>query len=230
MATRAQQAHRTKSVVSRRQTREEKRQSRTHASPKKRDTSASNFLHLLIPDREWAPIPFTDADVEPSQLPEALDKAVHAMAEWGVLVEASRASGIGRSRLYKYMRADAVFKARMIDARKNNNERIEREMRARGMLPKGELAAIFVMKHNIPRYREIQRVELTGKNGGPVAYADAKQELLRRLESIALKGQAVDAVVVGEKPRLIRGGSDNAEGVQVKKVDKGAGFKVQSRK
>ena len=82
----------------------------------------------------------------------------------------------------------------------------------------------------IPRYREIQRVELTGKGGGPVAYTEAKQELLRRLESIALKGQAVDAVVVGEKPRLLKGGSDNAEGVSIKKVDKGQGFKIQSKK
>lgn len=203
---------------------------RTRNQKTKGNLSGALDLLYRAPDHDWGPIPFTDADVPEDARAAAMDRAVQAMTEWGVVVEASRASGIGRWTLYKYMRNDPVFRKRMMDARRNNDERIEREMRRRGQLPKGELAAIFVMKHNIPRYREIQRVELTGKGGGPVAYADAKQELLRRLESIALKGQAVDAVVVGERPKLLRGGSGDGEEINIKKIDKGKGFQVKSRK
>jgi hypothetical protein len=206
------------------------RQTHTRMSSKK-PLSIDDVLWLATPDREWEPIPFADADVEPGKpLELAKAKAVEAMTEWGVLVEASRASGIGRNRLIAHMRTDPLFKERMRAAVKNNNERIEREMRRRGMLAKGELAGIFVMKHNIPKYREVQRVELTGKGGGPVGYVDMKAELLKKLESLALKSRQGDAVAVGEKPRigLLKGGSDG-EARKIRKAEQG-GYEVKSRK
>lgn len=202
--------------------------SNTHTSPKKPAASNEEYLWLITPDRNWEPIPFADADVPPGKLEHAKKLAIDAMAEWGVYVEASRASRIGRNKLQEYMRADPAFKLRMRGAKKNNDERIEREMRRRAQLPKGELAAIFVMKHNIRRYREVQRLELTGAGGGPVTYADIKSELLKRVEQIALK-QSQGAVAVGERerPRLLKGSGD-AE-VHWKKEER-EGFQAKSRK
>jgi hypothetical protein len=190
-------------------------------------------MFLWVPDRDWEPVPFADADVSARELPRAKELAIKAFSEWGVLVEASRASRIGRDKLHEYMRQDPVFNRRMKVARRNCIERVEREMIRRGMIAKGELAAIFTLKHNKSRYREIQRVELTGRNGAPVAYVDAKAELLKRLEGLAIKSQAVEAQVVGDRrPRLISGGSDaqEASGVQVKKIDSGKAWGAKSRK
>lgn len=184
-----------------------------------------------VRDAEWRKVPFADATVPEKDVPEAQAKAVEAMTEWGVLVEASRESGIGRYVLYQMMKHDPAFRLRMQHAKRNCMERIEREMIRRGQLKGGDLAGIFVTKHNIPRYREVQRVELTGKGGGPVGYVDVKGELLKRLESLATKRQASETpIAVGEKPRigLLKGGSD-AESRKVRKAETG-GFEVKSRK
>lgn len=183
---------------------------------------------IPFPDADWPAIPFADADVAAGQLAEAKDKAVRAMQEWGVMVEASRESGIGRDSLRRHMKNDPVFRRRMQVALQNNNERIEREMRKRGQLKSGELAAIFVMKHNIKKYREIQRVELTGKGGGPVGYVDAKAELLKRIEAMVIKSREPDAVAVGGKPKLLKGGSSGK--VEIRKIDQGKGWNAQSKK
>lgn len=146
-----------------------------------------------------------------------------------MLVESSRESGLGRWVLQRLMKSDDEFRLRMVTAKRNCMERIEREMIRRGQIKGGDLAAIFVTKHNIPKYREINRVELTGKGGGPVATVDMKAELLKRIEAIALK-QNASQIAVGEKgPRLLKGGSD-AEGVKgVRKVES-QGFEIKSKK
>jgi len=132
------------------------------------------------------------------------------------------------------MRNDAAFRKRMRGAQKNCIERIEREMIRRAQLKGGELAGIYITKHNILKYREIQRVELTGKGGAPVAYIDAKAELLKRLEEIVRKQKASDEVMVvggGRGPRLLKGGGSEGKGeIEVRKVDKGKGWSAQSRK
>jgi hypothetical protein len=196
----------------------------------KKDKAVSEVIFSApVRDADWKPLPFGDATVPDRELPAAKDRAVHAMGEWGVLVESSRESGLGRWVLQRLMKSDETFRLRMVHAKRNCMERIEREMIRRGQLKGGDLAGIFVTKHNIPKYREVQRVELTGKGGGPVGYVDMKAELLKRIESIALK-QNAGQIAVGEKgPRLLKGGSD-AEGVKgVRKVES-QGYEIKSRK
>jgi len=232
MATPQAKAHNNARQSQRRRSREKPSVVGDHTRARLQKTKSMQdhiFHSVPVRDEDWSEIPLADADVSDAELESAKEKAIHAMTEWGVLVESSRASGIGRHTLYRMMKADPVFRLRMTAARKNNDERIEREMRRRGQIKGGELAAIFVMKHNIKRYREIQRVELTGKGGAPVAYIDAKAELLKRLEALALKSKGTEAIAVGEKPRLLKGGSDG-EGVEVKRVSKGEGWKAQSKR
>jgi len=185
------------------------------------DDQRKLFVDVPVRDAEWEPFPYADATVPDAALEEAKHKAIEAMGEWGVLSESSRRSGLGRYTLTKMLRDDPLFRLRMSAAKKNCIERLEREMIRRGQLKGGELAAIYVTKHNIKKYREIQRVELTGRNGAPVAYVDAKAELLKRLEEIVRKQKPeAEAIVVGEKPKLIKGGSDEGQ-VQVKKIKQG---------
>jgi hypothetical protein len=95
---------------------------------------------------------------------------------------------------------------------------LETAMIARGMQPRGDLAGIFITKHNRKRYLEVQRVELTGRDGAPVTYLDAKEELLRRIAAVEQRGAIpVEAVAGSHRPQLL-GGSD-AEKVQIHKVD-----------
>jgi len=185
-------------------------------------------LSIPAPDETWEEVPFADATLPEKEIPAAKSRAVKAMFSWGVLVESSRASRLGRYTLNKLMKADPEFRSRMSGAKRNCMERVEREMIRRGMLSRGELAAIYITKHNIPKYQEIQRVELTGKNGAPVAYVDAKAELLRRLEAIALKASESQRQVVGGKPQLVKGSEGLIE-VGVRK-SKREGFGVRSRK
>ena len=234
MATREKQReHNAKQTVRKRQPRfdipESANRSRDRIQKDKK--LSESVFSAPVRDAEWAKVPFGDATVPEKELEAAKSRAVEAMTEWGVLVESSRASGLGRDVLYRMMRADEVFRLRMRVAKRNCMERIEREMIRRGQLKGGDLAGIFVTKHNIPKYREIQRVELTGKGGGPVGYVDVKGELLKRLESLATKRQASDTpIAVGEKPRigLLKGGSDNAER-KIRKAESG-GYEVKSRK
>lgn len=207
-------------------------QPNARVSRKKELAVADSAMTLPAPDAQWKLVPFADETVPDSELPAAKDRAVRAMFDWGVLVEASRESGLGRYVLTRHMKSDEVFRLRMQGAKRNCMERVEREMIRRGMIPRGELAAIYVTKHNIPKYREIQRVELTGRGGAPVAYIDAKAELLRRLEAIALKGKGQDdtAIAVGDRPRLMKGGSDGKAEVHTIKKAKGQGYGARSRK
>lgn len=224
MATRAQARH--QSVRRRQKVKPE--EPANHARKQKQKEELQAVFSAPVRDADWVKIPFTDALPAEAKLEHAQALAIDAMAEWGVLVEASRASGIGRDMLYRMMKADELFKKRMMHAKRNCMERIEREMIRRGQLKGGDLAGIYVTKNNLPRYREIQRVELTGKGGGPVGYVDVKAELLKKLESIALKSRQGEAVAVGERPKLLKGGSD-AEVGKVRKVE-ASGFEAKSRK
>ena len=208
---RAKMAHKARTSQRRRTSREKPAVVGEHTRArlqKTRDEQEKLFNETPVRDADWQKLPLTDDIVTDAELPAAKLRAIDAMGEWGVMVEASRASGIGRYNLYQLMKVDDVFRRRMLHARKNCIERIEREMIRRGQTKGGELAGIYVTKHNIPRYREIQRVELSGKGGGPVLHADVKSELLKRLESLALKQRTADTPerqVVGG-PRLTQVG------------------------
>lgn len=132
----------------------------------------------------------------PADIKKAMPLAIEGMRRHGVLSEACRGSGIGRSTLYKMMREMPDFKKQMKHAHQENLDELERAMRERAKHPRGDLAGIFILKHNREKYREVQRVELTGKDGAPVAYTDAKSELLQRLAAVQKRG-AIDVQAVG---------------------------------
>lgn len=89
------------------------------------------------------------------------------------------------------------------------------------------LAGIVLLKNNTKRYREVSRVELSGRDGGPILTLDAKEELIRRLEKLAgsVKPQVkqiVGGVEVGEVRRgplgVVRAGSDEDTPRRVRRV------------
>ncbi len=177
-------------------------------------------------DRWWRPegdsfpeLPLPDAKVSDAEMPAAKERAIRAVQEFGVWVEASRASGIGRSQLVYLLRKetpDPAFRERMFQARRECQERLEGAFIARGMTKGGDLAGIFYLKHNRTRYREVQRVELTGKDGSPLNALDAaKADLLARLGKLAGSREGLEdkqELIVGgsARPRLVKGsaGSD----------------------
>ena len=160
-------------------------------------------------------IPLTNT--VPVDLPTAKGLAIEAMRIHGVFVEACRWSGIGRSILYRELRGDPEFRRAMAHAKRDCLEDLERAMLERGKYWRGDLAGIYYLKNNHPRYREVSRIELTGKDGGPLQYEAAKEELGRRLEKLhaALQESAQDAQLVGSRGlgKGSRGpGSEGSEG------------------
>lgn len=172
-----------------------------HAQPSAAERAHEQYLKTrwtLDNRRQWwkalvplEPFPPHPRDKMPEKdLTQSKVQAIEAMQEFGVLVEASRASGIGRYQLEWLLRknpeGENEFRTDMIRAKRECQERLEGAFIARGRTRGGDLAGIFYLKHNRERYREIQRVELTGKDGSPLQALDAaKAELLLRLGKLA---------------------------------------------
>lgn len=159
--------------------------------------------HWWVTDPFHEPmLPHPRDKVPPAQLAQAKIQAVEAMQEFGVLVEASRASGMGRYQLLFQARpdeGDVEFAADIRKARRECQERLEAAFVQRGMTKGGDLAGIFYLKHNTKRYREVQRVELTGRDGAPLnMYDAAKAELLTRLAKLAGSGGSAGLLGAGE--------------------------------
>ncbi len=155
----------------------------------------------------------------PDNMISAKAKAIDGMREHGVIAEACRASRIGRQVLLEEMKTDAAFRRAMKHAHAECMDELERAMIERGRYSRGDLAGIFVLKHNRLKYREDKiSVEHTGKDGGPILHAEVKDELLRRLDKLA-DAMATDAVVVGSK----RGPALVSEGDGARRVKRVAG-------
>lgn len=141
----------------------------------------------------------------PADLEAAKVLACEGMRAYGTKVYACRLSGMGRATLNDLLKSDPEFKRALWLAKQEGLDELETAMRLRGSLPRGDLAGIFILKHNRERYREVQRVELTGKDGAPVAYTDAKAELLQRILSAEKRG-AIDVGVVGGRNLALESG------------------------
>lgn len=182
------------------------------------DTAAAMAVAELAGDRtheatEKRKLPATFH--QPADLAAAMVRAVEAMREHGVLSEASRSSRIGRDVLRRLIMSNKEFKRAMRDAHAECMDELERAMIARGRYAKGDLAGIFVLKHNRAKYREDSlKVEHTGKDGGPILTQEVKQSLADRLTKLA-DALATDAVVVGDRkgPALVSDG-DGVSGVK----------------
>ena len=143
------------------------------------------------------------------------------MRRFSTKVYACRFSGYGRIALNDLLKSDTDFRKMMWAAKQEGLDELETAMQLRGSLPRGDLAGIFILKHNRERYREVQRVELTGRDGAPVAYVDAKEELLRRVQQALTRG-AVEVKAVGESRNLQLERGHDAEAVR-KQITKANG-------
>lgn len=175
-------------------------------APQQKETSwtLEKRRRWWLADVPQEPFPPHPRDKVPEKdLLQAKVQAIEAMQEFGVLVEASRASGMGRSQICYWVRKESTdpdFQLAMRQARRECQERLEGAFIARGRQRGGDLAGIFYLKHNRERYREIQRVELTGKDGSPLQALDAaKAELLLRLGKLA--GSAGSGASAGSEGR-----------------------------
>lgn len=185
---------------------------RTREQIQKEVAKSNDILWWRADDISLPLLPLPSAIVPEKELPPAKLRAIQAVQEFGVWVEASRASGMGRDQLYRLRKADPAFNRELLQARRECFERVEREMIRRALFKGGDLAGIYVLKNNIPRYREISRVELTGKNGGPLSYTDAaKAEILRRLAQLTArqglegKEELIIEGSAGSRPQLVAG-------------------------
>jgi hypothetical protein len=207
-----------------------------HPSAERARSQPQKAIWAVRDRRRWwertegmPPLPLPRDKVTEKDLAFAKTAAIEAMQEFGVLVEAGRASGMGHYQIAHAARADEgdkEFAADIRRARRQCQERLEGAFLARGMTKGGDLAGIFYLKHNLLRYREVSRLELTGKDGAPIQVIDAaKAQLLERLGKLAesvgsregLEGR--QEIVVGGSagsgrgPRLLKG----AEGPEVKR-------------
>jgi hypothetical protein len=163
--------------------------------------------------------------VPDAELAAAKLRALRAVQHFGVWVEGSRASGMGRFQLDMLLRknstSDPEFRTQMYKARQECREGIERAFIERAKTKGGDLAGIFYMKHNTKRYREVSRVELTGKDGAPLNQLEAaKAQLVERLTALAAaKGLPSGSGSAGSRPGEIviekaagSAGSEGSEG------------------
>ncbi len=152
----------------------------------------------------------------PHDLEAAKVRCIRAMRLHGVLSEACRAGPIGRRVIYEVMKEDTKFRRAIYDARNDCLDELERSMLERGKYVKGDLAGIFVLKHSRQRFADKPtKIELTGKDGGPVLTQEVKQALTDRLAKLAdaLAGEAVEVVGRRKGPALV-GDGDGASGVR----------------
>lgn len=123
--------------------------------------------------------------------PEKREEFLKELATIPNVVRACRKVGISRARAYEVYEAEPDFAKRWDEALKEGVESLEAEMhrrayegfRGRPVVHKGGIVtdiveysdtlAIFLAKAHAPeKYRETSRMELTGKDGGPVETRD----------------------------------------------------------
>lgn len=118
--------------------------------------------------------------------PEKREEFLNELANVPNVVRACRKVGISRKRMYEIYRGEPDFAKRWDEALKEGVESIEAEMHRRAyegfdvptkhgpMRAYSDTLAIFLAKAHAPeKYRETSKLELTGKDGGPVQVDDA---------------------------------------------------------
>jgi hypothetical protein len=74
------------------------------------------------------------------------------------------------------------------------------------------LAGIVLLKNNRKRYREVQRVEMSGPDGGPIVTLEAKEELIKRLERMQERLEQRAQTVGGVEVQSLPAGSSGSTG------------------
>lgn len=120
---------------------------------------------------------------------------LETFAATGNVKESAAAAGVGRRTVYDRRSNDATFAAAWDDAEQESHDRLEREAFRRAaegvekpVFQGGKLVGtvceysdtllIFLLKARRPeKYRDNHRVELTGRDGGPVVTEDRSASL-----------------------------------------------------
>lgn len=193
---------------------------------RKRERDKKKY-HKLAPrrsakhrNRDYDPRVLVNVRLRPKDIPFAQGLVLEQIMEHGGVTEACVNAGVGRATFYDwiqepnfrkaYNRARATWRASVMPD-------VERAFVDRSQV-RDTLAGIFLLKHNTKRYREVQRLELTGKDGGPMLTLDVKEELVRRLEKLAGSAKPeVRRVLAGSDVleqrgplAVLRAGSDDA--------------------
>lgn len=115
---------------------------------------------------------------------------------------ASKASGVGRSTVYKWREADPEFAQAWDDCQEDAVDALEQSLYERAK-EKDTIAAIFLLKGARPeKYKDRVASELTGKNGGPIEHNAIvpQEEVNRRLAEMGML----------PKPHVIEGEQESA--------------------
>ncbi len=113
------------------------------------------------------------------------------VSQGATAVLASRGAGIDESTPYKARKANAGFRERWEVAEESSTQALEAEARRRAVSG-SDVLMIFLLKARRPAvYREMHRVELTGKDGEPVRM-ETVMDPLKDHEKRALR-DAIDA-------------------------------------
>jgi hypothetical protein len=117
-------------------------------------------------------------------------------AQWIGVFEKTRnvsaacaAIGIARKTAYEYRDFDADFKRLWDESEDRVLDAIESKLYVNAL--SGDRTCIFFILQNrrADRWKNVQHSEITGKDGGPIRFEDARAELIKRIA--AKKGLAV---------------------------------------
>jgi hypothetical protein len=130
---------------------------------------------------------------------EAQDRFIDAFAELGTVVDAARASGVGRRTHYDWLETDPGYQARFAAAERDAADELLKEARKRAM-DRSDRLLMELLRAFLPD-RFARRLEHTGKGGAPIAHAvTVKRDLsmlteaeLAEAERLARKVEGADA-------------------------------------
>lgn len=192
-------------AVSANRTQSRHQKGKDHKSAPKRRAQTANARAKRRADRH-KPIPYAlkviDRNLLDRDIPAAKALVLDQICEHGSPTQACLAAGVGRRTFYGWLNeSDDTFKRQYIEARRvwraSAIGDVESAFSLRAQY-KDTLAGIFLLKHNTKRYREVNRVQLSGPDGGPIVTIDAKEALIDRLEKLIAKAQEKPALAVGD--------------------------------
>lgn len=142
-----------------------------------------------------------DTHLSDEQIPTAKALVLEQICEHGSPTTACIHAGVGRRTFYEWLHeSDGTFRKAYVEARKVWRASAIADTESAFALRaqwKDTLAGIFLLKHNTKRYREVNRLQLSGPDGGPILTADVKELLVQRLAKLVERAEV--------KPKLIAG-------------------------
>jgi hypothetical protein len=141
---------------------------------------------------------------------------LEAFAQSANVTAACRKAGISRETIYRWQEHDATFSLRFKQAEAEANDviraaifqravqgvdkplhyqgRVVVDERGQRLTVKeySDTLLIFLAKARMPEFRERQQLEVTGKDGGPITYTDARDILTAKLTALTERQRAAE--------------------------------------